>query len=170
MLPGTVSDPVFGATRTGSARGRRSGTSRVNASGEQLAESVHWSYSRWQARGPIAAARPMPSSRCARNVWRRDVRRCWRMVVPADEGQVLPALDDTAQLGIPRPGVAAVVVSPTVGWHGLRTQRVRGRTGFGPRRTAGGRRRRTTTPLRCRTSRGRVRPSRAVRACRPVRG
>jgi hypothetical protein len=26
-----------------------------------------------------------------------------------------------------------VVVSPTVGWHGLRTQRVRGRTGSGPR-------------------------------------
>ena len=56
------------------------------------------------------------------------------------------ALDDTAQLGIPRPDIAAVVVSPTVGWHGLRTQRVRGRTGSGPRGTAGGRRRRTTTP------------------------
>ena len=55
---------------------------------EADAESVHGSYSRWQGRGPIAAARPMPSSRCARNVWRRDVRRCWRMVVPADERQV----------------------------------------------------------------------------------
>jgi hypothetical protein len=52
------------------------------------AESVHGCYSRWQARGPIAAARPMPSSRCARNVWRRDVRRCWRIVVPAEERQV----------------------------------------------------------------------------------